>query len=216
VAGDYGEINSRADFFRVLSRARELTRAYLQKFSDDWALNRINTELDAIQNWTANGREPSEEERGRVDIGLVAVRELEDSPLDGMEEYCQLLCGLDAYVEDWPDDATANASPENPAIQRPDGLKQRSKEEFFDLYFRFSGAEAAGMSREEYHKNFFEAEEKPGMTYWAQDPPNSDDITMRIVPTERELHLFLDEVPVSTDSPPKPPHVSYGVEEPDL
>ena len=47
------------------------------------------------------------------------------------------------------------------------------------------------MSREEYRNDFFGAEEKPGMTYWADDPPPGD-ATMRMDPRERELHLFLD------------------------
>lgn len=102
------------------------------------------------------------------------------------------------------------------------GIKQISKEEFFDLYFRYSGAEAAGMSREEYRRNFFAAEEKPGMTYWAEEPPTSDDVTIRIVPGEREIRLFFDEVPFNEGSgadddgsSPRPPHVSYGTEEPE-
>src|SRR5438105_14637985 len=130
MAGDHGAIDSRADFFRDLSRAREMTARFLVATPNDWALDRISRELEAIEQWTANGRTPEATERERVDIGVVALRELAESNLDGADDYCQLLYGLDAYVTDWPDDATATRR----------GHRQLTKGAFFDLYFRYSGA----------------------------------------------------------------------------
>src|SRR4051812_10670090 len=93
--------------------------------------------------------------------------------------------------------------------------RQITKEEFFDLYFRHSGAEAAGAGREEYRRNFFDAEEKPGMTYWANEPRKSGKVTVRIEPAEREIHLFLESVSHAAPDAASAPHVSYGVPEPD-
>ena len=72
-------------------------------------LQRVDTELNAMTEWSADGRTPSEEERGRIDIGRVAVREFADE--DGLEEFCDNLYNLDSYFEDWPEDkAAANAT----------------------------------------------------------------------------------------------------------
>jgi hypothetical protein len=121
-------------------------------------------------------------------------------------------------------DRKSASSASTQAARQPRGpvseQRQVTKEEWFDLFFRYSGAEAAGMDRAEYHRNFFGAEEKPGMTYWANELPNSDDVTFRMEPGERELHMFLEASgdAASTEfvaSGSKLPHVSYGVPEPE-
>ena len=106
MAGVYGEINSRADFHRVLGEATDIAQSLLAQSPKDAVMLRIQMELEAMDKWTAGGREPSAEERGRIDIGLVAVRELEDAPGVG-QDFLDKLHALNSYFEDWPTDQQA-------------------------------------------------------------------------------------------------------------
>ncbi|MEJ7729660.1 MAG: hypothetical protein WKG00_10615 [Polyangiaceae bacterium] len=107
MAGVYGEIDSRADFHRVLDEAIATAKKFLAQAPDDLTVEVIDTQLDAIRRWTAQGRAPTQDERKSLDMGLRAVRELE--PTEDVERYSwiQKLYALESYVEDWPDDATA-------------------------------------------------------------------------------------------------------------
>ena len=42
----------------------------------------IDTQLDAMQRWTANGREPAADERKTISVGVIAARNL-DAEGDG-------------------------------------------------------------------------------------------------------------------------------------
>ena len=106
MAGGYGEINSRTDFFRVLGEATDLARRILASSPDYEVMQRIEAELTAMKQWTDDGREPSEEERQSIDVGLVAVRELEGGSYE-FEQLAGKLHILNAYFEDWPTDAQA-------------------------------------------------------------------------------------------------------------
>jgi hypothetical protein len=106
MAGVYGEINSRADFHRILGEATDVVRGILAQSPKDEVMLRIQMELEAMANWTAGGREPSEEERSSIDIGLVAVRELEGVPWVD-QNFLDKLHVLNSYFEDWPTDEQA-------------------------------------------------------------------------------------------------------------
>jgi hypothetical protein len=106
VAGVYGEINSRADFHRALGEATDIVRGILAQSPDDAVMLRIQMELEAMGKWTADGREPSPDERGSIDIGLVAVRELDGEP-GGPQDFLDKLYALNSYFEDWPTDEEA-------------------------------------------------------------------------------------------------------------
>ena len=71
------------------------------------AIEVIDTELDAVQRWTAGGRTPSDDERKGLDMGLRVVRELEPITDPVMHAWAQKLYAIESYMEDWPDDATA-------------------------------------------------------------------------------------------------------------
>jgi len=79
MAGVYGEINSRADYHRVLREASNITHRTLAKQPNYAAMQRIHKELDSMQKWTENGREPNKTERKSVDVGLIAAREFENA-----------------------------------------------------------------------------------------------------------------------------------------
>ena len=75
MAGEYGEINSRTDYHRVLGEATDIARSILARTPSDATMQRINKQLEAMKRWTGNGRKPTENERRNIDVGLVAARE---------------------------------------------------------------------------------------------------------------------------------------------
>src|ERR1051326_9214221 len=77
MAGVYGEINSRDDFFRLIDEARAITGGMLKAQPRNWTIESIDTQLDAMKRWTAGGRVPTQDERKSIKIGLLAVRELD-------------------------------------------------------------------------------------------------------------------------------------------
>ncbi len=105
-AAEYGQIVTRDDFFRVLTDAsafaNERLAASAAAGAEDAAYATVVEQLAAMQGWTAEGRTPSEEERGRVCIGLIALRELEGSSDDEVTQFSQWLHELNSYFEDWP------------------------------------------------------------------------------------------------------------------
>lgn len=111
MAGEYGEIDSRADFHRVLGEAQKMIGDLLRANPKFPPFEVIDTELDAMWRWTQNDREPTEDERKSIDIGLIAVRELDNSGDENIEALVSKLHALNNYFEDWPtDDEAANAT----------------------------------------------------------------------------------------------------------
>jgi hypothetical protein len=105
MAGIYGEINSRADFETVLNEALSDGQALLAKRPGDDTIDAIIRQLEAVKAWSANGRTPTEDERGWIDIGVRASREFEGD--DEAYAWTRALYALDAYIEDWPSDEKA-------------------------------------------------------------------------------------------------------------
>ena len=105
MAGVYGTINSRADFFAALDRAIAEGKVFQAKYAGEATIDAIVRQLEAVKSWSANGRTPTEAERESIDIGARAARELEGD----VETYhwSRLLYSLDAYIEDWPSDHEA-------------------------------------------------------------------------------------------------------------
>jgi hypothetical protein len=113
MAGVYGEINSRADYHRVLSEALDTTQRILAKQPNYAVMQRIHTKLDAMKRWTENGREPTKSERKSVDVGLLAARELENAKGELAALVDKLYC-LNNYFEAWPaDEKAATATDED-------------------------------------------------------------------------------------------------------
>jgi hypothetical protein len=112
MSGLYGEINSRTDFHRVLGEARALAQRSLAASPKNPAMQNIQRQLNAMAGWTDKAREPSEADRGKIDVGLVAARELSEAT-GPVAELAQKLFALNNYFEDWPSDEEAANSTED-------------------------------------------------------------------------------------------------------
>src|ERR1019366_2962131 len=102
MGGLYGEIDSRADFERLLEEARTITRRMLKVQPDNPVIETIDTQLDAMARWTANGAEPTPADRETIRVGLIAVRELDADRQDESGELARKLCALDNYSRSGP------------------------------------------------------------------------------------------------------------------
>jgi hypothetical protein len=110
MGGVYGEIDSRADFDRVLKEARFITRRML-KVQMDPTIENIDTQLDALERWTANGGVPTEIDRRTISVGVIAARNLDDVRDPEIQVLCDKLHALQNYVTEWPsDDDAASAT----------------------------------------------------------------------------------------------------------
>jgi hypothetical protein len=106
MAGVYGEINSRTDFFRVLREATEIARGLLNQQPKSVVMNGVVNQLSAIQGWTEGGRTPGKQEREDASIGLIAAREFETAE-GSLGELREKLFVLQNYFEKWPTDEQA-------------------------------------------------------------------------------------------------------------
>ena len=114
MAGEYGEIDSRVGYYRVLEEAIDLVQNILTRRPDDEMMQLIFEELNAMRRWSADERIPTDEERGSINVGLVAVRKLSEAT--GEEgALVRKLFALNNYFEDWPTDHEA-------ATAKDDGL----------------------------------------------------------------------------------------------
>jgi hypothetical protein len=108
MAGVFGDdINSRADFQKALALARQKIVPALQRMPNDPALQSMQKQLEAIDQWTANGRIPTPDERRSINMGLTMYRQFEGT--EDLEEYelRELAGKLNNYLKYWPDDARA-------------------------------------------------------------------------------------------------------------
>jgi hypothetical protein len=98
-------INSRADFFTVLADVIGRTKKLVAAEPGYAPFESIDMQLDAISRWTANDREPTVDERKRITIGRIIVRELSPAPTEELAEYTKRLTEVGGYFQDWMSDA---------------------------------------------------------------------------------------------------------------
>lgn len=101
-------IRSREDFLVVLA---ELTRetGVLETSNPDYPLfGSLRRQLEAIAQWSANGRNPTPDERRSLNIGVVLAREFDQPPRE-LKRWAARLSELNFYVLHWRDDASWNA-----------------------------------------------------------------------------------------------------------
>lgn len=95
-----GSLKSFEEFDRLL----ETTRAEIEKLYGadpmDAAVDSVRAQLDALHGWTRGGRCPSQDEKDRLNFGMIASRELSDLPV------AQPLYELASFVIWWGETAT--------------------------------------------------------------------------------------------------------------
>ncbi len=104
-------IQSRAEFFDVLDRTLDDARRRLAATPRLPAYQSLVAQLEAMKAWTANGREPTPDERGKIRIGLLAIRELDPEPEGEEAAFIDALHALNGYFRRWPDDPAAASDP---------------------------------------------------------------------------------------------------------
>ncbi|MFO0614741.1 MAG: hypothetical protein U0414_19295 [Polyangiaceae bacterium] len=108
--GEYGDIASRAAFRARLAELLEAVTACAAQHPDlADPLGAIREELEGIQRATANGRDPGEDDRGDLQAGVIAIRELEGAPDEDVTDVADALHPVLAFYEDWPTDEEAAA-----------------------------------------------------------------------------------------------------------
>jgi hypothetical protein len=116
MAGVYGRLNSRADFHRVLDEALAFVRSGRAGPEADPGRKVVEAQLDAMQGWTHGGRDPRPAERGRITLGIFAVREFSDTGDPDIEDWRQKLLALYAFFHGWPTDHEAATSTDSDAL----------------------------------------------------------------------------------------------------
>jgi hypothetical protein len=98
--GAHGKIDTRAEFHAVLLEAIRDGKALLDTRPSDDTIETIVRQLEAVANWSENGRKPSKDERDSIDIGARASRELRSD--EEAFAWTRSLHALSAYIERWP------------------------------------------------------------------------------------------------------------------
>jgi hypothetical protein len=97
-------ITSRADFQRALDEALHEIGDLVKKAPKLAPYEEIEMQLDAMKRWTANGREPTKDERTSITIGLLVIRELDPEPDLETYEKQELFKACHHYFREWPVD----------------------------------------------------------------------------------------------------------------
>lgn len=98
-------IRTRQEFFEVLEETRTEAERLAASAPGFRAFEVILEQLEAMQGWTAGGRAPTDEERESINIGLIAVRDLDPEPDAAMADFIQRLHELNGYFAEWPADS---------------------------------------------------------------------------------------------------------------
>ena len=90
-------ITSRGEFEAELKEAIYQADQRLQK-SPKWVVMQVvRRQLEAMHNWTKGLRTPTPDERKKINIGLLAVREFDDD-----SEMAELCHKLNYFFQEWP------------------------------------------------------------------------------------------------------------------
>jgi len=90
-------IASFEEFDRILQQARADIAGLHAEVPDDQPLHSVHLQLEALHNWTRDGRQPTQDEKDRLNFGLIASRNLDDLCPD----VCSVLYKLASYVIYW-------------------------------------------------------------------------------------------------------------------
>lgn len=95
-------IQSRREFDARLKWAEQEIRQRLAQAPTFQPYQAIARQLAAIEAWTMSGRTPTPDERRQINIGLIAVRELEPLEQPGLAELIDALHDINYAFETWP------------------------------------------------------------------------------------------------------------------
>ncbi len=109
MAGIFGdEINNREDFFRELRLALEQHENLPVKYRTDPTIVAVGRQLEAISNWTRDGKTPSRADRRLVVMGYQMHRAYENTDDSHIYDFQQCLDGVNSYIKFWPTDVVAS------------------------------------------------------------------------------------------------------------
>jgi hypothetical protein len=94
-------IDSLNDFRRILAETIGLVQQRAAESPGFPVYENIIRQLEAMSRWTKDARVPTEEERNSIDVGLVAVRELEADPNPQVQDLCNRLYHLNSFFDDF-------------------------------------------------------------------------------------------------------------------
>ncbi|MFT3770237.1 MAG: hypothetical protein QM820_32815 [Minicystis sp.] len=93
---------SRRAFFEELARTTAEIEGLAAREPNYPVWGSILRQLRAMAEWTANGKDPTPQQRGAVSIGLICARELEPTQGPQLDALCPRLHLLNAYWREWP------------------------------------------------------------------------------------------------------------------
>ncbi|HMY21418.1 MAG TPA: hypothetical protein PKA58_34080 [Polyangium sp.] len=96
-------LTNRPDFFEVLEQTRLEVENLAARGSGHGPMKSVAVQLEVMKRQTAGGRNPTEDERDAITIGLIAVRELEPPSSESMADLIERLHELNGYFREWPD-----------------------------------------------------------------------------------------------------------------
>lgn len=94
-------INSRADFAPVVRDALAMVQKQIKENPGFDVFDEIEIQLDSMLRWTADGREPTDDEKSRISIGLLAVRNLEPAQTDEIYAITDRLHSIQYVFRHW-------------------------------------------------------------------------------------------------------------------
>jgi hypothetical protein len=98
-------VTDREAFFRLLGEAIDTTARLMVASPTYELLHHFSRQLEAMRNWTANGRKPTFDERRSVTLGVTAQRELQGTTDPEWSSYMMLVTALSSYFKFWRTDA---------------------------------------------------------------------------------------------------------------
>ena len=101
----FKHIKNRADFFVTLDDAIQRTQDLMKPGPHGPAEDSILRQLHVIQRWTANGRQPTKEERWKPNILVRLAREFEGVMDPVWEDWVQRVKEVAFYFQRWHEDS---------------------------------------------------------------------------------------------------------------
>jgi hypothetical protein len=98
-------VTDRAAFFDQLDLAIAKTKTLIAQNPTWEMLQSFARQLEAMKQWSANGRKPSFDERRTITMGRTAQREIQGTNDLEWYDYMQQITELDSYFKFWRSDA---------------------------------------------------------------------------------------------------------------